>query len=253
VFFGFFDGSYEGRDNSRIISVAGFVAPLEIWEAFDEKWWSIVRQPTHPLRLTRFHAFDCTHGIDEFESWKFAERLGLWGDLVGLLVDSKLVAIHAVLVREHFDALDEPMKKRIGSPYHFLVEAAMQFGIGFVRDHYPSDEIWFVFDVENQPIAQESRQRYLNYIHDPNWNRNLAGVAQSSSIKMAALQTADLLAYGGYRHYLKKFYPDALDMDFPLPPAFARLVKQVENTGGVYEKTALAKIVEQIKEREGQQ
>ena len=222
-----------GPEKSRIISVAGFVAPQDVWETFSDRWWAIIRNPTHSSPLTRFHAFDCVHQRGEFENWKFAERLGLWGDLAGLLIDSDLVAVHAVLVLEHFDELEQRVKDRIGSAYHLPVEGVMQFGIGFVRESCPSEEIGFVFDVENQPVASISQQRYLNYLNDPNWNRCLAAVAQSSRKKWAPLQAADTLAYGGDRHYLQRFYPETLLLDFPLPAAFTRLVSQVENTGGI--------------------
>jgi hypothetical protein len=251
VIFGFFDGSYDGKEPATVIAVCGLVAPEYVWRDMDQKWNTILHDPKLPTRLKRFHAYDCVCGIKEFETWGFAERLGLWGDLVGVLTQSDLVAVNAVMICEHFYALDEAIKKRMSGPYHLLVEAVMQFGIGIAQNEGPDEKIGFVFDVENKPVADESYHRYSLYMNDPKWRSNLAGAAQFSSYDATPLQAADLLAYGTFRLYKEQFYPDTPKTDFPLGPAFTRLVRNIENTGGLYEASALKKIVDQIREREG--
>ena len=251
MIFGFFDGSYDGSEPPSVIAVCGFIAPQDIWDSVDRRWRAITENPDLPGKLTRFHAFDCVYGIGEFASWTFAERLGLWGDLVGVLIDSELIGVSAVMICEHFFALGDAMKKRMNNPYHLLVEAVLQFGIGIVKDEGSDEKIGFIFDVENQPIAEESHQRYLLYAQDENWRGNLAGAAQMSSFDASPLQAADMLAYGAFRFHKQHFYPNTPDIDFPLGPAFARLVKNIENTGGIYDAATLKKIADQITEREG--
>jgi hypothetical protein len=251
VIFGFFDGSYDGKEPASVIAVCGLVAPEYIWRGVDERWSAIIHNPRLPTRLKRFHAYDCVYGIGEFETWGFADRLGLWGDLVGVLTQADLIGISAVMICEHFYALDEPMKKRLRSPYHLLVEAVIQFGIGLARDEGPGEKIGFIFDVENKAVADESYLRYSLYMQDENWRPNLAGAAQFSSYDATPLQAADLLAYGAFRFHKEHFYPDTPLTDFPLGPVFSRLVKNIENTGGIYEASTLKNITDQIRAREG--
>ena len=79
----------------------------------------------------------------------------------------------------------------------------------------------------------------------------MAGFAQVSSYDAVPLQAADLLAYGSFRWHKKAFYPDTPDLDFPIMPAFGRLLANVEACGVVYEEKALAALTSQITEREG--
>ena len=251
VIYGFFDGSYEGDEEPSVIAVCGFIAPKEYWVKFAERWALAIFNTNLPSPLKRFHAFDCVHGIKEFEGWSLAERLALWGDLVGILIDSELVAVGSVLICEHFYSLSDPMKKRLRNPYHLPVEMCIQSALMKVKAEMPGEEVGFFFDGENKPIAEESYIRYGIYSEDPNWNSNLAGFAQSSSSKVGPLQAADLLAYGSFRWHKKAFYPNTPDLDFPIMPAFGRLLANVEACGTVYEEKALAGLTKQISEREG--
>lgn len=248
---GFFDGSYYREEEPIIISVAGFVAPLEAWAHFDETWQRIVGNPKLPSKLKRFHAANCVNHTEEFADWGFAERLGLWGDLVGLIANSGLIAISSILVCEHFYALSEAMQERMGNPYHLPVESVMQFAVGMIKEEIPSEKIGFIFDVENQPVAEESHRRYLNYMRDPAWREYIAGAAQASSFVATPLQAADLLAYGGYRLHREHFYPGTPKLDFPLTETLSRLINNIENTGGIYAGAALQNIADQITAREG--
>jgi hypothetical protein len=155
--------------------VAGFIAPDHIWDTVIDEWRKIIQNPKYPTRLRCFHATECVNGEDEVKNWTFADRLGLWGELVDLLIDSSLVGVGTVMNCEHYNRLDDAMKARLHSSHHFLVEAAIQFGIGVARNE--SDY-------------------------------------------------------------------------FPIGPAFERLIKNIENIGGIYEDAALKQIADQIRKRE---
>ena len=251
VIWGFFDGSYEREEKPSVIAVCGFIAPKEYWIRLTERWALAILNPELPSVLRRFHAFDCVHGIEEFASWNLADRLALWGDLVGILIDSELAAVGSVLICEHFYALSDAMQKRLRNPYHLPVEMCIQSTLTKVRTELPEEHVGLFFDNENRPIADESHIRYGLYSQDPNWNSNLAGFAQVSSYDAVPLQAADLLAYGSFRWHKKAFYPDTPDLDFPIMPAFGRLLANVEACGVVYEEKALAALTSQITEREG--
>ena len=193
------------------------------------------------------------HGIGEFEGWGFAERLGLWGDLVGLLITSHLLAVGAVVVFEDFFQIDDAMKKRLRNPYHLAVESVMQNAIGKSEEYLPDHKVALIFDVENQPVAEESHQRYLNYANDVRWNKNLGGSVQMRSHDASPLQAADLFAYGLFRVNKEGRYPLTPKIDFPIAPAFLRLIENVETAGGIFDAEELKKVTDQIREREGVQ
>ena len=251
VIIGCFDGSYEKEERPSVIAVTGFLAPKEYWVKLAERWARVIFNPALPSPITRFHAVDCVNKAGEFKDWPFADRLALWGDLVDILISSDLIAVGSVLICEPFYRLSEAMQKRLRNPYHLPVEMCIQSALSKMKADMPEDQVGLVFDQENRPIAEESAIRYGLYANDPNWNGNLAGFAQSSSKDHAPLQAADLLAYGSFRWHKKAFYPNTPDLDFPIMPAFARLITNVEACGMVYEAQALARLTKQITDREG--
>jgi hypothetical protein len=247
---GFFDGSPDDNNYPTVMVVAGFIAPDHIWDTVIDEWRKIIQNPKYPTRLRCFHATECVNGEDEVKNWTFADRLGLWGELVDLLIDSSLVGVGTVMNCEHYNRLDDAMKARLHSPHHFLVEAAIQFGIGVARNEGDQEQLSIIFDSENKPTARESYLRYLNYQQDKDWSANFVGAGQLSSFEALPLQAADLLAYGTYRYFKKQYYPDNTSDYFPIGPAFERLSKNIENIGGIYEDAALKNIADQIRKRE---
>jgi hypothetical protein len=250
VIYGFFDGSYEGREQPSVIAVAGFVAPEQLWLRFADRWDQVLSDPRLPCKPKRFHAYDCVHGFGEFEGWGFAHRLGLWGDLVGVLISSDLLGVGSALICEHFYALDEATKARLRNPYHLPVECCIQHVLVKMEEEMPEEKVTLVFDVENKPIADESYIRYRLYKQSGLW-KNLAGFTQISSFDALPLQAADLLAYGSFIWHRKAYYPETRDLDFPIVPAFARLLSKVENIGSTYDEGPLSRLIAQIREREG--
>jgi hypothetical protein len=256
---GYFDGSYDER-HPTIISVCGFIAPMEIWEKFDEQWRAVLDKRTWPTRLKRFHSYGCVqgyervHGEDEFKSWGFPDRLAIYGDLVGVLLNNPgLTPIGSVLVCGHFDALEIKVRDFIGTAYHFPVQHCIQAAINKSRESWPSEEIALIFDVENRPVAEESYALYREYQRNPNWNndKRLVGITQGSSYTLTSLQAADLLAYGSFRYHEEFFFPSEAEPDFPVIPAFSRLIAGIVPRGGIFDQSALAALAADIKEREG--
>jgi Protein of unknown function (DUF3800) len=248
VLVGYFDGSYESETKSKIIAVCGFVAPRELWEKFNIAWNAVLQNQKWPSRLKRFHAFDCAFGFGEFEGWGFAERLAIWGEFVDVILNARLIAVGSILVREHFDALEEAVKARMGQPYHLPVEHCIQVSILISREEMDSEKIELLFDVENKLFAEESFARYRNYQADKKWNAEWVAVRQASSYEFAPLQAADLLAYASYRVHLEHFYPSNDEPYFPILPPFKNLIDGIETKGGIYEVQALAVLAKQIKQ-----
>ncbi len=248
---GYFDGSEEPEGIREIIAVCGFIAPLEVWDVFDQRWQAVLSRPTWPTRLRRYHSFDCIHGMGEFADWSFAQRLAIYGELVGVLLDSNLIAVGSVLVCKHFETLEAVVRNRLGNAYFLPVEHCIQAAISKAKGSLPGEEIFLVFDVENRAVANESYARYKNYQTDPNWNENLLGITQGSSYQFTSLQAADLLAYGSFRYHKEYFAPSERESEFPIIPAFSRLIQGIEATGGIYERDALATLVREIRAREG--
>lgn len=99
-FTAYFDASgQEETVTNRVLSVAGFVAPTEIWTEFESEWQKRLAQD----HLTTFHMADCANGIEDFKTWRDTplRRQKLLRDLTALLKPLSRKFACAVPLREY--------------------------------------------------------------------------------------------------------------------------------------------------------
>lgn len=101
--FGYCDGSGTHR-GSKVLCVAGLVGDKDGWIDFDERWNRVLDKPEWPSRIRAFGTFNCARQREEFADWPFAERLALFGDLVGVIIDSREIqAIGSTALIDHLE------------------------------------------------------------------------------------------------------------------------------------------------------
>jgi hypothetical protein len=121
VIFGYCDGSGTHK-GSKVMCVAGFIGDKDAWIDFDERWNHVIDKPEWRSRIRAFGTYDCAHQAKEFRNWTYAERLALFGDLVGVIIDSpELHAIGSTALINHFgelpaDDLDLLKSESLGTP-----------------------------------------------------------------------------------------------------------------------------------------
>jgi hypothetical protein len=101
---GYFDDSHT-HEGAKILSVCGFLADPRIWSDVDQDWKKVLDKSDWPKKPAEFHMYDCVHGYGEFEGWSEAERLAIYGDMVGVLSQVNLIAIGSGIDIDAFRSL----------------------------------------------------------------------------------------------------------------------------------------------------
>jgi hypothetical protein len=92
----------------RIVSVAGFVAPEEVWKDFDFQWDASLKAHHAPF----LHMREFAHFRGAFVGWSEDQRRALLSSLLQTIVDHNLVAVGAAIDVVAFKQL--PEEQRIG-------------------------------------------------------------------------------------------------------------------------------------------
>jgi hypothetical protein len=258
---GYFDGSGT-HDGSSILCIAGFIGEQAAFADLDRRWSTVLDKPCWPTRLSEFHMVDCVHGNGEFREgrWSYAERLALYGDLAGAIVESsqvssdKLIAVGAGVITDIFTKipqadLDLLKAEGLGTPFDLTFQLLLQQTIHKMNDYWPGEKVAFLYDDGNKPEADrflELCQHYSAHFYLD----ALGGWGQSDSKNFAALQAADLFAFGTLHLAQLNHYPINAEPYFPTIPAFWSLLSGIVADGGIYDLGALNLLLPKIRAKE---
>jgi hypothetical protein len=240
------------HDQSKVISLAGFLGDGNMWDRFDNAWSPLLVTPKCGGPLSEFKTYDCVHGVEEFAPplWNFADRLALAGKAVDVLIQSEVFAIGSAIVRKDFEQrwASEYLSRKCNHPYYLCFEHCVQMAVHITelwpRNTDSKETVALVFD-EHSEFSSLAKHFYDNYKRDGRYKDWLVSLTFSPSDKFKPLQAADLLAYGTGDLVSQKYYPSARH-DFPIGPVFDRLINNVLNKGGGYDGESLDRLIEHM-------
>ena len=255
MIFGYFDDS-STHEGSKVLALCGFLADPRIWEDFDNEWKKVLDRRDWPNRPREFHMYDCVHGTGLFSNWGIAARLAIYGDMVTLLCDTNLIALGSIILVDAFKNLDADSKLILAQgglcqPIDFVFQHLLQIAVASTRKyasiHRPPivEKLGLLFDEAPAPMALRYHQLYTHMAAKHPHRETLSGIGSGKSEQFTAIQAADMLAYTSYRWTLKQHFPEESDFDFPIVPAFLRMIQNVAAEGGVFTETSLRTLVGQ--------
>jgi Protein of unknown function (DUF3800) len=190
----YFDESSDGRADTLFV-LAGWIAPLDIWQIFDERWREIIGR----YGITEYHAHDCTQRSKAFKGWTDERVAGLQRELLSALEEAEPTGIGVSLNIRDYNKL--PQSKTL-PPYHAcwqycLIEAA--------RTVAGENEVSFILDRRDKTFDKADKIKELMR-ECPAWEsgNKIGTVALQDSHKFPPLQAADWLAYEILRHAAEK-------------------------------------------------
>lgn len=241
------------HDDSRMIVLAGFIGEYTEWEAIDREWKRTLDKKEWPSRVKRFHSWDCVHGDKEFERWRFADRLALYGELATLVTKYDILGMSSAVLPESFSRLPQWAQKKFVGSRNLAFEHFLQQSVSWCRKRYGSKEqIGVIADTEGPQIAEAALEVFRRYETSEMWGDALAGMGHASSLKFTPLQAADLLAYATYRYLMEKHYPEDELPYFPVLTVFDRILPDIAAKGGYFDDGALQGVMRRVIEREGE-
>jgi len=260
VVLGFADGSgsHTGslRGPAKVRCIGAFIGDESAWLDFDKRWNAVLAKPEWPSQVTRFHSYDCVNQIGEFRDWSYAQRLAIFGDLVGVIVDSpQIIGVGSSNIIDHFQGLPPAdlnllKSEHLGTPLEIVCQFLFQRIITRTRERFgESEQIALTFDNEPAPDGDEYSKLYAEYAARYPLSGTLAlkSLHFASGKDLPALQAADIFSYTTYQWEMDTHYPKNAEPHFPVIPAFLRMVEAIEPEGGRYNLDGLRGLVSMIK------
>ena len=251
-------GSHLGSKSgpAKVRCIGALLGGQDAWIDFDARWNRVLDKPEWPSRIRKFHTYDCVNHDGEFRDWPYAHRLAMFGDLVGVIIDSpKIIAVGSSNIVDHFQGLptadlDLLKSERLGTPLEIVCQYLFQRIITRTREQFgESEQVALTFDIEPFPDGEEYLKLYGEYAARYPLSDTLAlkSLNFASGKDFPPLQAADILSYTTYQWEMETYYPTDAELYFPVIPAFLRMVKGIEPDGGRYNLDGLRGLVATIR------
>jgi hypothetical protein len=140
---GYIDDSDDSGNPDSNFTLAGFIAPIEVWKDFSANW--IIARRGHP-KIDYYKTNDALGFKGDFEGWSEADRNAKLVSLSRVILDSKLVGIHTSVPKGFHRAVfdGKRFEPAWNSPYHIsAVNLVIMAHEAILSD---GDKIDFVFD-----------------------------------------------------------------------------------------------------------
>jgi hypothetical protein len=198
------DESYDSQ--SRIYTIAGFVARDKEWARAAKGWKIRCLQDA----VQCYHSADCEGGYGDFKPLSKERIVSLNTDLVGVILDVRLVGFATCVILEDYRkvaASSDKAKQILGpSPYFMAMQVFLVSVCGEIQADRPNYRVAFVFD-QQEEFSGRAKQFYDEVKRkNPNIARCMGSLTYADKRRFVPLQIADKLAYEAMKNMLNLKY-----------------------------------------------
>lgn len=193
--------------SSRIVSMAGWLAPPNIWDSLSVDWKSVLDDPE--FRVSVFHMTDFENQWGEFDSgWSDNnKRHSFLGKLVEVIKRHDLCGIGSVILMSEYEISQELKEERASDAYFLNFQMCSSDSVQIVARKFNAERVSFVFATQQEyvgrlPALYQKVQSWSN-------TERFGPIAYDTPQKMVPLQAADLIAYETFKFFENGIYnPD---------------------------------------------
>jgi hypothetical protein len=188
----YFDESGTHGEDSRVVTVAGFLGDSIAWARLEPPW----RKRLGPIPC--FHSVQCAVRDKRFSHLKPGEQRALSTDLAKLIAARELVGIGASIYTDDWKySTADMLRNQYETPYHFCATMAVLKTVKMVAEHSPGEYVSIIF------AQQDEYEEYTRAIMDVMGSlkrlTNIGHMGFGRPECLIPLQAADLHAYETYR------------------------------------------------------
>lgn len=183
----YFDESGIHGSEAEVTTVAGFIGHTLEWADLEFVW----KKKIFPNQC--FHAAECQN-----------KHKTLFVELAGLIAERRLIPIAGAVRRDDWNYCSSRIvKERLPTPYHAALMMAFIQALNFIKNHYPSEFLSFVFATCPQ------YDHYVREVHDvlindnKHWG-NIGSLSFGCPQELIPLQAADLYSYENYQELISQ-------------------------------------------------
>jgi hypothetical protein len=200
------------HDDSDAVTVGGFVASRERWEAFEAEWKAFLQRES----IKRFHRVDLECFQKEFHrdnGWDEERRDRIVSEAQAIIGEHVRIGFVHSVIKSHYDEVvtDESVRWKLGRHYYtFCAQACMRKLANWAAGTSHNEAINYFFEdgakgggelyqlmskiTKKKEARAAFRYRGLSFV--PKWDETIDGVLFPGVVQ---LQSADLLAYEGFK------------------------------------------------------
>lgn len=207
MFSAYFDASgQEETKTNLVVSVAGFVAPAEVWSDFDIEWRARLKEDG----FDGFHMAHCANFAHEFEDWKDKkiERQKLLRSLIALLKPLSRKFACAIPLKEYRTNLEpvyleDPLFKAYSMAGRWCASRLRQWTW---REKYPSiDNVGLFYEHGDNWQDELKKQLIGDQLPCPNFKPKFDRYDKKNEVLiergLVPFQASDILAYLTFLKY----------------------------------------------------
>jgi hypothetical protein len=178
--------------------VGGWFSQARVWRRVEAQW----NQKNKACKVPRFHAAHLNGATWEFDGWSKNRRQRYSRGMLRILKDRKtgLAGVSVGIYADDYRRIiSDAGRERMGHPFFVCFKSCLAF-IGWgMRNAAPEDQVAVVID--QSPFAMEAIKIFYDLKSDPGfiYASRLATCTLADSSEVAALQTADFLAYETFK------------------------------------------------------
>ncbi|MGA9996251.1 MAG: DUF3800 domain-containing protein [Pyrinomonadaceae bacterium] len=197
-FSAYFDES--GTHDSRILTVAGYVATVEQWAEFAREWNEVLKKEGVKI----FHMKDFENGYGEFteeKGWTKERKINFQNRLIGIIKRRVTTGVYtSVDILAYEELMTGWRRTKNGSPYNFCVTACIG-QIGLLWSYFKREEpIAYVIEHGAGYNHEVSEAFRLTFVDEQRRHMfRLGSLTFETKDRAVQLQAADMLAYEAWK------------------------------------------------------
>jgi hypothetical protein len=232
--------------NLKVFSVAGFIAPCDLWKRWELDWRYILS--VYEIEPAQFHMKDYVHSNGAFASWKGKEskRRAFLSELLRTF-NPLFVPIGSSVVLEDYGKLSSAHKEMIGDEYELCFKYVLLECVDQAL-HCPEGETVSIIFADQKEFGGHADAAWRHWRER---NPDIASRVDSvtwvtKKDNFIPLLGADLIAYE-LREFVEEWYykePSQRRNRYPMQ----WLLRWLNNAGGTFNKTALERLALKLDE-----
>ena len=133
-----------GDEYEPALSVSGFLARPEEWQAFEAEWIRALKS----AGVKEFHMKECAHFRGPFEGWDEKRRLPFLDRLTDIMNNHTLQSVGTSLIMSDYNRLNEQvfLREAFGHPYALTGAVTIALALSWRDANYPGEPISFLVE-----------------------------------------------------------------------------------------------------------
>jgi hypothetical protein len=206
IFSAYMDETGHSQDEGqRFVGIAGLIAPVANWEAFERKWKATLKV----FKLPYFHMKEFAHSTQTFKGWGSSEakRQKLFGKLLLHMETAHPIPFGAIVPMERYRSFTKEQQGYFRDPYFLCFQSLVAACSSILEFRKAPDEekVALIFSDQGE-FKNRALQIYKKVEKTEVYIRRSTPPIFRDMREFVPLQAADIVAYEMHKEFERQLY-----------------------------------------------